>query len=143
MVLRVAALGADAFERSPAMIKKIRAYLMEELNLVENAEEKSTEFKNYMCQVTLETFWTQNLWGEEGYDRTDSMLEGLGEGRTVSFLAKVYPGLFRYLIKEFLQAVTKLSIVVIVALFVTFGAENFVEGPVLLLMEGVQNLRLV
>ena len=83
------------------------------------------------------------IWGEEGYDRTDSMLEGLGEGRTVSFLAKVYPGLFRYLIKEFLQAVTKLSIVVIVALFVTFGAENFVEGPVLLLMEGVQNLRLV
>ena len=46
------------------------------------------------------------------------------------------------MIKEFLQAVTELSLVVILALFVTFGAENFVKGPVLLLTEGVQNLRL-
>ena len=37
---RVAALGADAFERGPAMVKKIHAYLVEELNLAENAEEK-------------------------------------------------------------------------------------------------------
>ena len=52
------------------------------------------------------------------------------------------PGLSRYLIKEFLQAVTEILIVVIVVLFVTFGAEIFVKGPVLLLMEGVQKLRL-
>ena len=57
-------------------------------------------------------------------------------------MAKIYPGLSRYLIKEFLQAVTELSIVVDLALFATFGAENFVKGPVLLLTEGVQNLRL-
>ena len=80
--------------------------------------------------------------GEEGYDRTDSMLEGLGAGWTVSFLAKIYSELSRYLIKEFLQTVTELSIVVILALFVTFGAEILVKGPVLLLTEGVQNLRL-
>ena len=30
----------------------------------------------------------------------------------------------------------------ILALFVTFGADNFVKGPVLLLTEGVYNLRL-
>ena len=70
---RVTALGADAFEQGPAMIKKIHAYLVEVLNLAENAEENSAEFVNRMCQVTLETFWTPNLWGEEGYDRTDSM----------------------------------------------------------------------
>ena len=34
------------------------------------------------------------------------------------------------------------SIVELLALFVTFGAENFVKGPVVLLIEGVQNLRL-
>ena len=61
---------------------------------------------------------------------------------TASLLAKVYPGLSRYLIKEFLQAVTELTIVVILALLVTFGAENFVKGPVLLLTERLQNLRL-
>ena len=65
------------------------------------------------------------------------MLEGLGAGWTASSLAKVYPDLFRYLIREFLKAVTELSIVVILALFVTFGAQNFVKGPVVLLIEGV------
>ena len=121
---RVAALGAEAFELGPAMIKKIHAYLTEELKLAENAEGKSAEFVNRICQVILET-WTQNLRGEEGYDRTDSMIEGLGAGWTASFLAKVYTGLSRYLIKKlFLQAVTELSIVVILALFVTFEAER-------------------
>ena len=35
-----------------------------------------------------------------------------------------------------------MSIVELLALFVTFGAENFVKGPAVLLAEGVQNLRL-
>ena len=80
--------------------------------------------------------------GEEGFKRTDSMLEGLGAGWTASFLAKVYPKLSRYSIKEFLQAVVEVSIVQLIALFVIFGAESFVKGPVILLTEGVQNLRL-
>ena len=35
-----------------------------------------------------------------------------------------------------------MSIVELLALFVTFGAESFVKGPVILLTEGIQNLRL-
>ena len=53
---RVAALGADAFEQGPVMITKIHAYLLKEVNLAENAEEKTAEFVNRMCQITLETF---------------------------------------------------------------------------------------
>ena len=124
------------------MITKIHAYLVKEVKLAENAEEKSAEFVNRVSQVILEAFWTQTVKGEEGFDWTDSMLEGLGAGWTSSFLAKVYPSLSRYLIREFLQAVTELSIEEILALFVTFGAENFVRIPVSLLNEGVQNLRL-
>ena len=112
------------------------------MNLTENAEENAAEFVNRVCQVTLETFWTQKVKGEEGFERTDSMQEGLGAGWTASFLAKVYSKLSRYLIKEFLQAVVEVSIVELLALFVTFGAQNFVKGPVVLLTEGVQNLRL-
>ena len=81
------------------MIKKMHAYLVKEVNLAEHAEEKSAEFVNRVYQVTLEAFWTQNVKGEEGFDRTDSMLEGLGAGWTASFLAKVYPSLSRYLIR--------------------------------------------
>ena len=139
---RVAALGADAFEQGPVMITKIHAYLLKEVNLAENAEEKTAEFTNRMCQITLETFWTQKLKEQEGFERTDSMLEGLGAGWTASFLAKVYPKVSHYLIKEFLQALVEISIVELIALFVTFGAQSFVKGPVLLLTEGIQNLRL-
>ena len=125
------------------MIRKIHAYLVKEVNLAEKAEEKLAEFVNSVCQVTLEAFWTQNVKGEEGFDRTDSMLEGLAAGWTASFLTKIYPSLSRYLIKEeFLQAVVEVSIVELLAMFVTFGAENFVRGPAILLTGGVQNLRL-
>ena len=139
---RVAALGADAFEQSPVMITKFQVYLLKEVNLAENAEEKTAEFVNRMCQITLETFWTQEVKGQEGFERTDSMLEGLGAGWTASFLAKVYPKVSHYLIKEILQAVVEVSIVELLALFVTFGAESFVKGPAMLLTEGNQNLRL-
>ena len=80
--------------------------------------------------------------GEEGFDQTDSMLEGLGAGWTASFLAKIYPSLSRYLIKALLQIVVEVSSVELLALFVTFGAEHLVKGPVILLTEGVQILRL-
>ena len=124
------------------MITKIHAYLLKEVNLAENAEEKTAEFVNRMCQITLETFWTQDVKGEKGFERTGSMLEGLGAGWTASFLAKVYPKVSHYLIKQFLQAVVEVSIVELLALFVTFGAESFVKGPAMLLTEGIQNLRL-
>ena len=75
---RTAALDMDAFVRGPAMIRNIHAYMVKELNFAENAEEKSAEFVNRMFQITLETFWTQNERGEEVFEKTDSMLEGLG-----------------------------------------------------------------
>ena len=112
------------------------------MNLAENAEEKTAEFVSRVCQVTLEIFWTEKVKGEEGFERTDGMLEGLGAGWTASFLAGVYPKLSRYLIKEYLQAVVEVSIVELLAVFVTFGAEIFVKGPVILLTERIQNLRL-
>ena len=83
---RIAALGADAFERGPVMIRKSHAYLVKEIKLAENAEEKTAEFVNRMCQVTVEAFCTQNVKRKEGFDRIDSMLEGLGAGSTAFFL---------------------------------------------------------
>ena len=73
------------------MITNTHAYLVKELNLADNAEENSAEIKDSMWQITLEAFWTQSVRGEEGFERTDNMLEGLDAGRTASFLAKIYP----------------------------------------------------
>ena len=51
---RIAALGTDAFERGQAMMTKIYAYLVKEVNLAENAEDKPAEFANRrVCQITL------------------------------------------------------------------------------------------
>ena len=57
-------------------------------------------------------------------------------------MAKVYPKVSHYLIKEFPQAVVEVSIVELIALFVTFGSESFVKGSAILLTDGIQNLRL-
>ena len=65
---RVAALGADAFEQGAWMIRKIHTYLVKEVNLTKNAEERAAEFVNRVCQVTLGTFWTQKVNGEEGFE---------------------------------------------------------------------------
>ena len=70
------------------------------------------------------------------------MLKGLGSGWTASFLVKVYSAFSRYLIRQFLKANMELKIVVVLALFLTFGAENLVKRPVVLLTEGIQNLQL-
>ena len=93
------------------MIRRIHVYLVKEVNLAENVGEMSAEFVNRVCQVTLEAFWTQNVKREEGFDRNDSKLEGLGAGWTAFLSAKVYLLLSRYLIKEFLQAFVEVTIV--------------------------------
>ena len=48
--------GGELRYKIHAYLGESHAYLVNELNLTENAEEKSAEFVNRVCQVTLETF---------------------------------------------------------------------------------------
>ena len=73
---RIAALGADAFEQGPVMIRKIHAYLLKEVNLAKKAEEKSAEFVNRVCQVTLQIFWTQKVRVKKDLTRLISCWKG-------------------------------------------------------------------
>ena len=41
-------MGADAFQQGPVMLTKMYAYLLKEVNLAENAGEKTAEFVNRM-----------------------------------------------------------------------------------------------
>ena len=43
------------------MITKIHAYLVRELNLAENEEEKLAVFMDRMFQITIEAFWTKKV----------------------------------------------------------------------------------
>ena len=67
---RVAALGADAFQQGPVMITKIHAYLLKEVNLAENAGEKTAEFVNRNVSD-----YSGNLL-DPGSERTGGILKG-------------------------------------------------------------------
>ena len=62
---------------------------------------------------------------------------------SASSLAKAYPEFSLYLIPNFVMVVTELSIVVKLALFVTFGAETFQKGLAVFLTKRVQYLILI
>ena len=68
---RVGALGADAFELGPVMIRKIHAYLVKEVNLAESAEEKAAEFVNRHILFLLRFF---------GQVHPGNLLDSEGEG---------------------------------------------------------------
>ena len=114
---RFGALGADAFQRGPPMIAKIHQYFLESLDRAERRGDKATEFIDRMNRKTLEIIRTENVQERDGQVRTDSVLKDWEQVGPGSFLAKLYPKLFQYMIKEFIGATTKWSMLVILALF--------------------------
>ena len=63
------------------------------------------------------------------YERSDAIVGGMGVGWTPSFLSTCYPRSSRNLIASFVKDIRKLSIGLVLALYVTFGHESFVKGP--------------
>ena len=71
------------------------------------------------------------------YERSDAILGGMGVGWTPSFLSTCYPRASRNLIAIDIR---KLSIGLILALYGTFGRENFVKGPANLFTQALADL---
>ena len=65
----------------------------------------------------------------------------MGVGWTPSFLSACYPRASRNLIGSFVKDIRKLSIGLVLALYVTFGHENFVKGPANLFTQALADLR--
>ena len=63
-------------------------------------------------------------------------------GWTPSSLSTCYPKASRNLIASFVKDIRKLSIGLVLALYVTFGHENFVKGPANLFTQALADLRL-
>ena len=76
------------------------------------------------------------------YERSDAILGGMGVGWTPSFLSTCYPKASRNLTASFVKDIRKLSIGLVLALYVTFGHENFVKGPANLFTQALADLRL-
>ena len=76
------------------------------------------------------------------YERSDAILAGVGVGWSPAFISSCYPRVSRNLIANFVSDIRKLSIGLVLALYVTFGHESFVNLPLVLFTQELFDLRL-
>ena len=92
--------------------------------------------------MSLDRFQADILATKAQYERSDAIPRGMGMGWTPSFLSTCYPRASRSLIASFVKDIRKLSIGLVLALYVTFGHENFVKGPANIFAQALADLRL-
>ena len=139
---RLCTLGDDAFEHAPTVIKEIHASLKNLFNERELAGGMMLQLMHDMNTMSLDKFQADILATRAQYERSDAILGGMGVGWTPSFLSTCYPRASRNLIASFVKDIRKLSVGLILALYVTFGHENFVEGPANLFTQALADLKL-
>ena len=139
---RLCTLGEDAFEHAPAVIKEIHVYLKNLFDARDLAGDMMLKLMQDVNTMSLDKFQADVLATRAQYERSDAILGGMGVGWTPSFLSTCYPRASRNLIASFVKDIRKLSIGLIVALYVTFGHENFVKGPANLFTQALADLRL-
>ena len=139
---RLCTLGEDAFDHAPAVIKEIHVYLKNLFDARELAGGMMLKLMQDVNTMSLDKFQADVLATRAQYERSDAILGGMGVGWTPSFLSTCYPRASRNLIASFVKDIRKLSIGLILALYVTFGHENFVKGPANLFTQALADLRL-
>ena len=139
---RLCTLGEDAFEHAPAVIKEIHAYLKNLFNERELAGGMMLQFMQDVNTMSLDKFQADILATRAQYEQSDAVLSGMGVVWTPTFLSTCYPRASRNLIASFVKDIRKLSIGLILTLYVKFGHENFVKGPANLFTQALADLRL-
>ena len=139
---RLCTLGEDAFKHAPAVIKEMHAYLKNLFNERELAGGMMLQLMQDVNTMSLDKFQADILATRAQYERSDAVLDGMGVGWMPSFLSKCYPRASRNLIASFAKDIRKLSIGLILALYVTFGHENSVKAPANLFTQALADLRL-
>ena len=124
------------------MIKEIHAYLQNLFDARELAGGMMLKLMQDVNTMSLDKFQADVLATNSPYEQSDAILGGMGVGWTPSFLSKCYPRESRNLIASFVKDIRKLSIGLILALYVTFDHENFVKGPANLFTQALADLRL-
>ena len=92
--------------------------------------------------MSLDKFQADVLATRAQYERLDAILGGMEVGWTPSLLSTCYPRGSRNLIASFVKDIRKLSIGLVLALYVTFGQKNFVMRPANLFWQALADLRL-
>ena len=137
---RLCTLGEDAFEHAPAVIKEV--YLKNVFGARELAGGMMLKLMQDVNTMSLDKFQADVLATRAQYEQSDAILGGMGVGWTPCFLSTCNPRASRNLIARFVKDIRKLSIGLILALYVTFGHENFVKGLANLFTQALADLRL-
>ena len=124
---RLCTLGEDAFEHAPAAIKEIHAYLKNLFNERYLAGGMMLQLMQDVNTMSLDKFQADILDTRAQYERSDAILCRMGGGWTPSFLSTCYPRASRNLIASFVKDIWKLSIGLVLMLYVTFGHENLLK----------------
>ena len=92
--------------------------------------------------MSIDRFQEDILATRAQNERSDAVLGGMRVGLTPSFLSTCYPRASWNLIASFVKDIRKLSIGLVLALYMMFGNENFVKGPANLFTQALADLRL-
>ena len=93
--------------------------------------------------MPLDRFQVDVLATSAKYERSDSILAGMGVVWSPAFIDSCYTGASRNLIANFVvRDIRKLSFGLVLALYVTFGHESFAKGPLVLFAQELADLRL-
>ena len=92
--------------------------------------------------MSLDRLQADILTTNAQYERSDAILGRTGVRWTPSFLPTCYPRASRNLIASFVKDIRKLSIGLVLALYVSFGHENFAKRPAKLFPQALADLRI-
>ena len=92
--------------------------------------------------MSLDRFHADLLATKTEYESSAAVLAGMGVGWSPAFISSCYSRASMNLIANFVSDSRKLSTDLVLALYVAFGHESFVKGPVVLFTQELADLRL-
>ena len=90
----------------------------------------------------LDRFQAEGLATKTEYERSDAIVARMGVGWSPAFISSCYPRASRSLLANFVRDIRKLSIGLVLALYVAFGHKNFVKGPVVRFTQELLDIRM-
>ena len=92
--------------------------------------------------MSLDRFQADVLARKAENERIDAILAGMGVGWSPAFISNCYSRASRNLIANFVRDIRKLSIGLVLALYVAFRHESFLNVPVVLFTLELADVRL-
>ena len=124
-----------------AVVWEVHQHLKTILDVREEAGATMLRLMREIKTMFLEWFQADVLPTRTKLERSDAILAAMGVGWSPAFLSSCYPRASRHLIANFVRDIRKLSIGLVLALFVSFGHKSFVKGPVVLFTQEMTDVR--